>query len=109
MRNGWVYWRVPHIETFSDRGSCVLNNQALVITSVLSLIAASGLLLAIAVRIFESAMDHMLRNPHHRSPRGGTPGNQRTLICSSVPGLLRTSYQCLSAMLSNVSSSPNSC
>jgi len=42
----------PHIEVLVFLTvSCVLNYQALVITSVLSLIAASGLLLAIAVRI----------------------------------------------------------
>jgi len=39
----------------------------------------------------------------HNSRHGGTLGNQRTLICSSALGSLRTLYQCSSATSSNVS------
>jgi len=47
---------------------------------------------------------------HHRdSLRGGTLGNQRTLICLSARGLLHTSFHYLSATPSNVSSRLNLC
>ena len=46
---------------------------------------------------------------HHDSLRGGTLGDQRTLICSSARGSLHTSFHYLSATPSNVSSRLNLC